>query len=97
MLHHRIYFRQVLGLPPVGSTKQQVEEGAPLVAAEAFAPQKSLLSVRQAGQRKEGELDSGLEMHPAGRRPAVFLPLTSRGSASWRRPESSSSDPRRAR
>lgn len=66
VLHQRIYFRQVLGLPAVGSTKQQVEEGAALVAAEAFAPQKSLLIVRQAGQRKEGELDSGLENASSG-------------------------------
>lgn len=71
MLHDRVYFRQVLGLPPVGATEQQVEESASLVAAEAFAPEESLLIVRQAGQRKEGEVDSGLSMNPAGRQPTL--------------------------
>lgn len=71
MLHDCIYFRQVLGLPPGGATEQEVEESASLVAAEAFAPEKSLLIVRHAGQRKEGEVVSGLLMHPAGRQPTL--------------------------
>lgn len=74
MLHYCIYFRQVLGLPAVGSTEQQVEKSASLVAAEAFAPEKSLLIVRNAGQRKEGEVDSGLSIHPAVRQ--ATLPST---------------------
>lgn len=58
MLHYRIYFRQVLGLPAVGATEQQVEKSASLVAAEAFAPEEGLLILRHAGQRKEAEVDS---------------------------------------
>lgn len=48
VLHNGVYFCQVLGLPPGGSTQQQMQKSAAFVTAMTFSPEESFLIFCQA-------------------------------------------------
>lgn len=48
VLHNSVYFRQVLRLPPGGSTQQQMQKSAAFVTPMAFSPEESFLIFCQA-------------------------------------------------
>lgn len=48
VLHNSVYFRQVLRLPPGGSTQQQMQKSDAFVTAMTFSPEETFLIFCQA-------------------------------------------------
>lgn len=56
LLHNGVDLRQVFGLPPGGSTQQQVQERTSFVTTVALGPKEGFLILGQAAARKRFQI-----------------------------------------